>query len=105
MADFLTVGALLTYGGASAAVAALTEVFKPLVRKLPFALSMRTVSYFTALAVLSAAAFFSGCRDWADYALCAVNAALVSLSSNGGYDLVSKLTEEADTEDNDDNNT
>ncbi len=105
MADFLTFGALLTYGGASAAVAALTEVLKPLVRRLPFHVSMRTVSYLTALIILCAAAFFSGSRDGGDYVLCTVNAALVSLSSNGGYDLIAHLTEEADTEDNDDNNT
>ena len=105
MSDFLTLGSLLSYGGAAAAVCALTQTLKPLVSKLPFGVSTRTVSYLLALILLTAATFFTGSREAADYALCVVNAALVSLSSNGGYDLISQLVKEASEEDNDDGNT
>lgn len=105
MSEFLSIGSLLTYGGSAAAVCALTQTVKPLVSKLPFEVSARTVSYIISLIVLLAATFFSGCRNGADYALCVVNAALVSLSSNGGYDLLRHLTGGDDTEDTDDNNT
>ena len=100
---FLSFSSLLTYGGATVAVTALTELCKPLIAKLGGRISMRAVSYVIALLILLAAAFFTGARSAPDYLICAVNAALVSLSSNGGYDLISALINEETEDDGEDN--
>ena len=103
MEDFFTLKSLLTYGGAAAASGALTQILKPLAEKLPFKISLRFLSYFIALIITLAATAFSGSKEPADYFLCTVNAALISLSSNGGYDLIKSLTNESNEEDNDEN--
>ena len=91
----------MTFGGATAAAGAITELLKPLLKKLPFKISPRIVSYFAALTVMTVGFIFSGSRSEADYVLCAINAAFISLSSNGGYDIIHTLVESGtDTEDN-----
>ena len=105
MEDFFTLKSLLSYGGAAAASAALTQVIKPLLQKMPFTVSVRAVSYVTALIITLAATALSGSREPADYFLCAVNAALISLSSNGGYDLIKSLITLDTEEDDDENNS
>lgn len=104
MKEFFTVGSMLTYGGAAAASAALTQIFKPLTERLPFGISQRLVSYVIALIITLTATALSGSRELSDYLICTVNAALISLSSNGGYDLVKKLIDENNEEENDDEN-
>ncbi|MBP5207508.1 MAG: hypothetical protein J6330_03520 [Clostridia bacterium] len=104
MDGFLSLGSLLSYGGSVTAVCALTQILKPLLSRLPFRVGARAVSYVTALCVMIAAALLSGKREAADYVLCFVNAALVALSANGGYDLAKALSEGEHTEDDDDDN-
>ncbi len=104
MEGFLTPASLMTYGGCVAAVCAITEILKPLLEKLPVRIGARTVSYAVAAAVSVAAALISGKNGAADIALCFINAALVALSANGGYDLSAKLHAGAEQEENDDNN-
>jgi hypothetical protein len=41
---------------------------------------------------------FSGSRQASDYVLCAINAAFISLSSNGGYDMIRAAVEAAGEE-------
>ncbi len=105
MEDFITVRSLLTYGGAAAASAAVTQILKPLIAKLPFTVSPRLVSYLIALAITLTATALSGSKELSDYLICTVNAALISLSSNGGYDLIKSLISENNEENNDENNS
>ncbi len=79
---------LLSYGGASVATAVLTQIFKGLFDKLPIRVPTRLFSYIISLLLLLSATFFAGKREIGDYALCAVNAALVSLSANGTFDMM-----------------
>lgn len=106
MQEFLTFKSLLTYGGAAAATGALTQLIKPLTEKLPFKIDNRLVSYVTALLIMITATVLSGGRDLSDYLICTVNAALIALSSNGGYDLIKTLLSEKNDgeDDNDENN-
>ena len=91
----------MTFGGATAAAGAITQLLKPLLKKLPFEISPRIVSYFAALLIMTVGFIFSGSRAASDYVLCAVNAAFIALSSNGGYDLIHALVGSGDnTEDN-----
>ncbi len=45
MTEFITVEALVTFGGATAAAGAVTELLKPLLKKLPFEISPRIISF------------------------------------------------------------
>ena len=106
MEEFFTLRSILTYSGSAAATGAVTQLLKPLLAKLPFKISQRLVSYLTALLITLAATALSGSRELSDYLICTVNAALISLSSNGGYDLIKTLiNEKNDEEDNNENNT
>ena len=106
MEDFFTLRSLLTFSGAAAASAALTQILKPLVAKLPFQVSARFITYITALIITLAATALSGSKELSDYLICIVNAALISLSSNGGYDLIKSLMSgNNDMEDKDENNS
>ncbi len=106
MTEFITVEALVTFGGATAAAGAVTELLKPLLKKLPFEISPRIISFFAALAILTVGFAFSGSREPADYVLCVINAVFVSLSSNGGYDVIKAIVGgDGGTEDNDEDNT
>lgn len=104
MEELFTFKSMLTFGGAAAASAAVTQILKPLFEKLPFEISPRVVSYVIALTVTVTATAFSGSREPADYFMCIVNAALISLSSNGGYDLIKTLINKGE-EDNNENNS
>lgn len=88
----------MTFGGATAAAAAITELLKPLLHKLPFEISPRIISYLAALLVMTVGFVFSGSRQASDYVLCAINAAFISLSSNGGYDMIRAAVEAAGEE-------
>lgn len=106
MEDFFTLRSLLTYSGAAAAAGALTQILKPLIAKLPFQVSARFLSYTVALVITLAATALSGSKELSDYLICTVNAALIALSSNGGYDLIrSLINNNNDTEENDEDNS
>ena len=104
MEEFFTVRSILTYSGSAAATGILTQFLKPLLSKLPFKISQRLVSYVLALTITVAATALSGSRELSDYLICTVNAALISLSSNGGYDLIKNLIKENNNEEDDDEN-
>ncbi len=91
---------LLTYSGASVCTAILTQIFKGLFDRLPIRLPTRFFSYLVALMLLFASTFFTGSRTAGDYALCAVNAAIVSLSANGSFDMIKSF--QCDTVNRDD---
>ncbi len=82
--QFLTWDMLGTFSGALAAVMIVTQLTKdiPGIRRIPTQL----YSYFVALAVMAASAVFGGRTSPADFVLLLINAAVVALSANGGYD-------------------
>ena len=86
--DFFTWGTLASFSGATVAVAVLTQFFKGLFDKLPFHVPTRAVSYVFSLAVLILSSHFTNGGTAGTYILCFINAALVSLASNGAHDLV-----------------
>jgi len=86
MNEFFTWATLGTYAGAVLAVTLVTQLIKgwgPL-DKLP----TRLVSYGIALGVLLAADAIAGTLDLPAAGLCVVNAVVVALAANGGYDAV-----------------
>jgi hypothetical protein len=87
--DFFTWDILGTMAGATLAVAVLTEITKgiPGIRKLP----TQVWSFILAFAVLIGAQAATGTLTLATGGLAVLNAALVSLAANGGYDLLERL--------------
>ena len=87
--DFFTWEILTTMAGATFAVAILTEITKnaPGIRKLPTQLW----SLILAFLVLIGAQAAMGTLTLATGGLAVINAALVSLAANGGYDLLERL--------------
>ena len=78
-----------SYAGATFAVAVLTQITKgiPVVERIPTQLW----SYVLALVTLLAAAIFGSGLSAQGAVLALINAALVSLSANGGYSAVTRL--------------
>jgi len=87
--DFFTWDILGTMAGATLAVAVLTEITKgiPGIRKLP----TQVWSFILAFAVLIGAQAAAGTLTLATGGLVVLNAALVSIAANGGYDLLERL--------------
>ena len=90
MENFFTWSMLATYAGATLATNVITQLFKGVgfLANVP----TRLFSYVVALAVLLAATLFDGSLTWSSGALCVVNAAVVSLASNGAFDAVTQKT-------------
>ena len=84
MESFFTWAMLGTYSGAVLATSLITQFFKGVgfIARIP----TRIFSYIVALAVMLGAAYFDGAWSWAEGALCLLNAIIVSLAANGGYD-------------------
>lgn len=83
-----------TYAGATTAVAILTELTKniPFIKRIPTQLW----SYVLALLVMTAATLFTngiveGSVDWSRLVLVFINAAMVALAANGGYEAVKRF--------------
>ena len=78
-----------SYAGAAFAVAVLTQITKgiPIIERIPTQLW----SYALALVTLLAAAIFGSGLSAQSAVLALINAALVSLSANGGYAAVTRL--------------
>ena len=92
MENFFTWATLGTCAGATAATALFTQLLKhagPLER-----IPTRLFSYGVALVLLLGALAFTGQLAPDTAALCAVNAAVVSLAANGAYDAAAKKAEE-----------
>lgn len=87
---FFSWAMLATYAGATAATVAVTQVFKGVgfIDRIP----TRIFSYAVALIVLIAATAFTSGLTVEAAVLCVVNAVVVSLASNGAFDVVSKKT-------------
>lgn len=87
--EFFTLDMLITFTGSVLAVGVITEMFK----KIGVFLTLPTqlVSYVAALIVLVGGNLALGTFTWSGLFLIILNAAVVSLVSNGGYDLVNKV--------------
>lgn len=87
--EFFTLDMLVTFTGAVLAVGVVTEMFK----KIGIFLTLPTqlVSYIAALVILVGGNLALGTFTWAGLFLIFLNAAVISLVSNGGYDLVNKV--------------
>ena len=92
MNEFFTWTMLATYAGATLATTLITQIIKGVgfIDRIP----TRVVAYAIALIVLVVATVFTGEVTVSSIALCVVNAVVVALAANGGYDAVSgKKTE------------
>lgn len=86
MNELFTWPMLATYAGATLATSFLTQLLKG----LPFLknVSTRLVSYVLALVVLISSLLFTGTLTLQSGMLSLINAAVISLASNGAFDAV-----------------
>lgn len=86
--EFFTWSLLATYAGAVAATALIVQMTKGIgfIDRIP----TRIYSYIIAVVILLTATYFIGGMTWSQAGLCLVNAAVVSLASNGAYGAVKK---------------
>ena len=84
--EFFDWGMLATYAGALTATALVTQFIKGWFPNV----ATQVVSYVVALVVLLAASFFTGAFTAESAALCVINAAVVSLASNGTYEAIQR---------------
>jgi hypothetical protein len=84
--EFFSWAMLATYAGALAATMGITQLLKDVgfIDKIP----TRIFSWIVAAVVLIVAELFLGSLTVESGVLCAVNAVVVSLAANGGYDLI-----------------
>ena len=84
--EFFSWAVLATYAGALAATLAITQLLKEahIAEKIP----TRIVAWVVAVLVLLGANYFSGSLTLQSAVLCVINAVVVSLAANGGYDLI-----------------
>lgn len=88
--NFFTWEVLATIAGATAATALLVELVKPLIDKL-IHIPTQILSYLIALVILLASYFFTNQLTLSSGVLLCINAVIVSLASNGGFDFVKRL--------------
>lgn len=91
MNEFFTWELLATYAGATLATGLITQMLKG----FDFIAKLHTqlVSYVVALVLLLAATFFLGMLTVESAALCLINAVIVALASNGGYDAIASMND------------
>ena len=78
-----------SFAGAAAATGIVTQAVKGIFQKIPTQL----VSYIIAVVILGlATAATGGASDWTDWALVPLNAVVVSLASNGGFDAIKRAS-------------
>lgn len=79
-----------TFAGATAAVAVLTELTKniPYIKNVP----TQIWSYVLSLVVMICAQIFTGGFDASKIVLSLINAAMVALAANGGYEALKRIT-------------
>lgn len=94
--SFLTWETLATFAGIAACTGLLTQLFKNVTSKLP----TQWLSYIIAavLLVVTTAATGGWMQPWTVWALIPLNAALVSLASNGAYQAVIRLKDGKSTD-------
>lgn len=88
MQEFFTWTMLATYAGAVLCTTVMTQLLKGMafIARIP----TRVFSYAVAVLVLLAASFFTGSLTLENGVLCAINGAVVSLASNGAFEVVKK---------------
>ena len=93
MNDFFTWAYLATYAGSTFATAIITQFIKGVgfIDKIP----TRFVSYIIAVIILVVASACTGVTEISKYALCLINAVLVSLAANGAFDLINTAKNKA----------
>ena len=88
MDSFFDWGMLGTFAGAAAATGIVTQAVKGIFQKIPTQL----VSYVIAVVILGlATAATGGASDWTGWALVPLNAVVVSLSANGGFEAIKRV--------------
>ena len=89
LSNFLTWEILATFAGVAACTGLLTQLFKGVTAKLP----TQWLSYIIAavLLVITTAATGGWMQPWTVWALIPLNAALVSLASNGAYEAIIRI--------------
>ena len=89
--EFVSWATLGTYAGCLAMVLVLTQLSKniPGIKKIPTQLW----SWALAVVILEAAPYFTGAWTVEAGALCLLNAAIVSLAANGGYEALERFME------------
>lgn len=91
MDEFFTWATLGTYAGAVMFTTLITQLFKGVgfIAKIP----TRIFSYLVAAVILVLAVLFTATEySVAEFVLCFVNAAVVSLAANGTFDAVNEAT-------------
>lgn len=90
MDQFFSWEMLATLAGAAAATGILTQFLKGLFSKLP----TQWLSYIIALVILLAATAATGGigADWTVWAIVPLNAVIVSLSANGAFSAVKRVS-------------
>ena len=86
MENFLNWDVLLTFGGCVAGTVLLTEWLKKVFSKIP----AQVVSFAIAFAILFIGRLATDTFAWSEIPLNLINAAAVSLSSNGSFDILQK---------------
>mgnify|MGYP005763679621 FL=1 len=77
-----------SFAGAAAATGLVTQAVKGIFQKIPTQL----VSYVIAVVILGLATAATGAvSDWTGWALVPLNAVVVSLASNGGFDIIKRV--------------
>lgn len=88
MDNFFDWGMLGTFAGAAAATGIVTQAVKGIFQKIP----TQIVSYVIAVVILwLATAATGGASDWTGWALVPLNAVVVSLSANGGFEAIKRV--------------
>lgn len=90
MDQFFTWETLATLAGCAAATGIVTQLLKDALKKIPTQL----LSYIIALLILSAATAATGsASDWRGWVILPLNAVIVSLSANGAFVAMKRVTE------------
>ena len=77
-----------SFAGAAAATGIVTQAVKGIFQKIP----TQIVSYVIAVVILGLATAATGAvSDWTGWALVPLNAVVVSLASNGGFDIIKRV--------------
>ena len=93
MDEFFSWQMLATFAGATAATGILTQFLKNLKNLIP-KLPTQWLSYLLALVLLCAAtAAIGDFTEWTSWAILPLNAALVSMASNGAFAAVKRAAE------------
>lgn len=92
--DFYSWEVIITSGGCMMATLALTQFFKSI---WPQAIPTQFLSYFIALLILLAANYFTGVLTWETGIISILNAIVIALAANGGYNNIKEINNSAKT--------